>query len=346
MKSFRFVFLLIIIFVSYNPSYSEVDYIINNISDIGISGEINKIDSVTYKIDNGYLFVFMSRIEEGKEGHVLITHPKNLKGAKLYLFKDNKVSKVEITNGGLFISQDYNLKYVNLNMVLTNNEFAVPKNYPDDFVSIYDYFSTNEENIVGNIKDNKGKREALENLRLLFDSVNPLVKDPIVLIRAFRSIEHQTLLYELNKNQAVSSVAIPGHSEHHLGLAFDLIRAKDIKLSSFDGSYSQKILHEKMIPLGFILRYPKDKTNITGIIYEPWHIRFVGSFYSKLLTRNSLTMEEFYTILDSGVYYTNEFEGYMRNIKIDDISSFTTNDSSVEIYQKSDNEYFIKIPFK
>ena len=44
---------------------------------------------------------------------------------------------------------------------------------------------------------------------------------------------------------------------------------------------------------GFILRYPKDKTNITGIIYEPWHFRYVGVEAAKYIMSNNLTLEEY-----------------------------------------------------
>ena len=83
------------------------------------------------------------------------------------------------------------------------------------------------------------------------------------------------------------SVAIPGHSEHETGLALDVN----------SGSKVYKWLGEHCWDYGFILRYPDDRMSITGIIYEPWHFRYVGTELSLELKELGLCMEEYFDML-------------------------------------------------
>jgi D-alanyl-D-alanine carboxypeptidase len=78
------------------------------------------------------------------------------------------------------------------------------------------------------------------------------------------------------------SVAEPGTSEHHLGLAIDIT-----------GDNAKKWLAENCWKYGFIVRYPEGKTEITGIIYEPWHYRYVGVDLAMELKDSGLCLEEY-----------------------------------------------------
>ena len=85
--------------------------------------------------------------------------------------------------------------------------------------------------------------------------------------------------YSYNQAYAISTqiVAVPGTSEHHLGLAFDIVDSAYPKLNHQQATMpTQKWLMEHCWEYGFILRYPEDSTDITGIIWEPWHYRYVG----------------------------------------------------------------------
>ncbi len=94
-------------------------------------------------------------------------------------------------------------------------------------------------------------------------------------------------------SKAKTVVALPGGSEHQTGLAVDI---------SIDGSLTEKFastkagkwLAENSYKYGFILRYPKDKTDITGIIFEPWHFRYVGETHAKIMYNQNLCLEEYY----------------------------------------------------
>ncbi len=74
-------------------------------------------------------------------------------------------------------------------------------------------------------------------------------------------------------------------------------------LGSFKGSAEAKWLESNSYKYGFVLRYPNGKTNITGISYEPWHFRYVGKTYAKILTDNKLTLEEWIKKGKQGALY-------------------------------------------
>ena len=93
---------------------------------------------------------------------------------------------------------------------------------------------------------------------------------------------------------AAEEVARPGMSEHCLGLAVDIITSDYTTLDyGFAQTDAAKWLYEHCAEYGFILRYPEDKTDVTGIIYEPWHFRYVGEEAAAYIMENGLTLEEF-----------------------------------------------------
>lgn len=105
--------------------------------------------------------------------------------------------------------------------------------------------------------------------------------------------------YELAKasEEARKIVAIPGSSEHQLGLACDIVDGyyeymnetlADTALLQWMGSHCAEF--------GFILRYPKDKTEITGVMYEPWHFRYVGTEAAAYIMKNDICLEEFHAL--------------------------------------------------
>jgi D-alanyl-D-alanine carboxypeptidase len=90
------------------------------------------------------------------------------------------------------------------------------------------------------------------------------------------------------------SVAEPGTSEHALGLALDLISSQYTKLDTAqENTKEAKWLKENCYKYGFILRYPPEKTDITGIIYEPWHYRYVGVEDATKIMELGITLEEY-----------------------------------------------------
>ena len=86
---------------------------------------------------------------------------------------------------------------------------------------------------------------------------------------------------------AEQRVGTPGTSEHQLGLAVDV-----------QGTAAQEWMRENAWRYGFILRYPADKEEITGVMYEPWHFRYVGEDAAEYIMEHGICLEEFIALYD------------------------------------------------
>ena len=147
-----------------------------------------------------------------------------------------------------------------------------------------------------------------------YDALMQMLKDcesqcgRAVVVSAYRTHEFQTKNYQRKVNYylnlgysqadaevlAAKVVAVPGTSEHQLGLAVDIVDVKFPYLEKEQEDMpAQKWLMAHCWEYGFILRYPEDKTQQTGIIYEPWHYRYVGPELAKELHELDLTLEEY-----------------------------------------------------
>ncbi len=106
--------------------------------------------------------------------------------------------------------------------------------------------------------------------------------------------ENKKLTREEAEAEAKTTVAIPGTSEHQLGLAVDIISDESYTLDYTQANtQTQQWLMEHCWDYGFILRYPEDATDITGIIYEPWHYRYVGQEIALEIQELGITLEEY-----------------------------------------------------
>ena len=125
----------------------------------------------------------------------------------------------------------------------------------------------------------------------------------IELDSAYRSIEEQQeIIDEYTEKYGIDYVnkfvAPIKTSEHHTGLALDIgLIIDDKKYIDNDELFSKEdiylVIHKYLHKFGFILRYPKDKEDITGYNYEPWHIRYVGKEVASIIYNNNITLEEY-----------------------------------------------------
>ena len=122
------------------------------------------------------------------------------------------------------------------------------------------------------------------------DNVNLYVWSP------YRSYETQKMLFQNrvqkeggDEQKAATAVARPGTSEHNTGLCADFNMAS----SQFENTEMFKWMCEHAEEYGFILRYPKNKIDITGVMYESWHWRFVGINTAKEINNLNVTLEEY-----------------------------------------------------
>ncbi len=118
----------------------------------------------------------------------------------------------------------------------------------------------------------------------------------------YRSYATQETVYQkrvdsVGEAEAQKYVALPGNSEHHTGLAFDLGVYRDGKIYSLSNFEVYDWIPQNLPRYGFVLRYPSDKVNVTGIGYEEWHFRYVGVPHAIYMTENNLCLEEYMNIL-------------------------------------------------
>lgn len=198
--------------------------------------------------------------------------------------KENNNVKISKTKKGNTIKNYYGVTYVD-DVIIVNKTYSLPSNFvPNNLVTINGYIR-----IVDYVKD----------------AYNVLKSDSSVLglniyaSSGYRSYSDQKYIYDnyvrmdgMVKADTYSARA--GYSEHQTGLAIDL-NTVDM---SFDGTSESNWLKDNCWKYGFIIRYPKDKENITGYMYEPWHIRYVGKELARVLYNNGnwLSLEEYYGI--------------------------------------------------
>lgn len=192
------------------------------------------------------------------------------------------------------LSYDMQEKNNSSEILLVNKENKLPDNYEVELVTLEDgvHQSAKEayKPLCDMLKD--GRREGLvfevcsayrsiERQQQLFDEdVNALIRLGYTYSQAYEEVSKETMP--------------PGYSEHATGLAFDIVshdyQILDEKQSN---TTENKWLLQHCAEYGFILRYPKEKEDITKINYEPWHFRYVGIDAAKYIMENQLTLEEY-----------------------------------------------------
>lgn len=130
---------------------------------------------------------------------------------------------------------------------------------------------------------------------------------PVYVCSGYRAYETQYAIYQNHINtyeaqgmtpdeaRAATLLAVnyPGGSEHQLGLAADLLESEDQAMEPWIGGSGLMLwLQEHCAEYGFIVRYPDGKTDVTGVEYEPWHLRYVGAS-APYIMENDLCLEEF-----------------------------------------------------
>ena len=140
--------------------------------------------------------------------------------------------------------------------------------------------------------DGIGKWQVSAGYRSWDDQVNMLNSK----VRSYQK-SHKDWSSSKARRAALRTVAEPGCSEHHLGLAFDINKKGS---SSFAGTKQSNWLNEHCWEYGFIIRYQKEKEKITGFEAEPWHIRYVGVEHALYMRDHDLCLEEYIQGLQDG----------------------------------------------
>lgn len=179
-------------------------------------------------------------------------------------------------------------------IALVNKEYSLDENYaPSDLVKV------DVPTVLENPEVNQLRKVAADALKAMFAKA----KESDIDLHArsgYRSYQTQVQLFQnyLNKHGEEAAnrySARPGQSEHQTGLVMDVTsESVDYQLSDRFGETKEgKWLSEHAHEFGFIIRYPQDAEGITGYIYEPWHIRYLGKDMATKVYESGLTYEEY-----------------------------------------------------
>ena len=156
---------------------------------------------------------------------------------------------------------------------------------------------------------------AYDDLQLMLADCKRNGGNPVI-CSAYRTQEYQENLYNKKvkklmatglsqdeaEKEAGTVVAVPGTSEHQLGLALDIIDYYNYTLDrSQENTKTQQWLMANSWQYGWILRYPNGKSEVTGIIYEPWHYRYVGREIAEEIHDLGMCLEEYLQMLTTTV---------------------------------------------
>lgn len=175
--------------------------------------------------------------------------------------------------------------------ILANKYYSLGEDYePDDLVNVDIKYYYGEP-----------KKIRSEAYNAFIEMWNAAYEDGIylILISGYRSAAHQKEVYDVYQadkgtKYADSIAARTGYSEHQTGLALDIYSKECTSQAKFHESKSYEWLINNSYKFGFILRYPKDKQNITGYNYESWHYRYLGKDLAKKVYDSGLTFDEYY----------------------------------------------------
>ncbi len=181
---------------------------------------------------------------------------------------------------------------VDQSLMLVNRENILPDDFSADIVEYKD--------------------SGVEMNRCITDSYSELSKavadnfgENLYIISSYRTAEEQE---EIEDEQGSDTAMPSGSSEHQTGLALD-VYVDRYAGKAFIKSEAGRFVNENCWKYGFIIRYPAAKKSVTGIDYEPWHIRYVGSPHAELISKGCVTLEEYYEELEYGKFY--KYDGYI-----------------------------------
>ncbi len=217
-------------------------------------------------------------------------------------------------NEGYVLENYSNSKVNEGNLVLVNyaNEYTFPATMEKKIVDMYGQTGHGSVYVLGSgVKLNTTIISSLAQMLTEMRAANTLTLgsgDRIMINSGYRTLDYQQTLYDKavsNGTEGYSARA--GYSEHHTGLAFD-IKIYTSKSATVDlRANEQDWIMANCAKYGFILRYPAEKTDITQILEESWHFRYVGVPHAQYIMENDLCLEEYIDLLrEKYTYGVNE----------------------------------------
>ncbi len=199
-------------------------------------------------------------------------------------------------------------------LILVNSKIPYSFSESQNLVSVYDVknssFKVKDKNVLLNKNITQPLNKMLEDFHDKFND------NSVIVLSGHRTYDYQQMLMD-NKTdsvgaiEAVKWVAKPGGSEHHTGLALDFGILKNKSSLDYKGDGQYKWINDNAYKYGFIVRYPEEKKEQTGINYEPWHFRYVGNPHSFIINQMNICYEEY-------VDYIRQFEFNKKHLIITD----------------------------
>lgn len=183
-------------------------------------------------------------------------------------------------------------------------------------------------------EDHSVTEEAYLHLTELFAACFEATGEDLSITSSFRTFEKQDAIY------AVNEFAVPaGASEHQCGLAVD-VRTEEYASLNFIKSNAGKWLARHAYEYGFIIRYPHWGEDVTGVTYEPWHLRYVGEPHAEIIYRAKVVLEDYSSLYKDGEFYI--FEDYVISHQTgEEVLVFPTETEDVYISEDNMGGYFI-----
>ena len=194
-------------------------------------------------------------------------------------------------------------KYWGKEMILINPWHLLPEDYEADLEHV-EYGHRMDSCAAEHLKDMLSDCRDEGYSPLICSSYRDRSKQERLFDSDVRKFMYSGMSEEEAIEETAKNVAVPGSSEHEAGLAADIVYSgRQLLDENQEDNDTQQWLMEHCWEYGFILRYPKDKQEITGITYEPWHYRYVGLEAAEYIMTNGLCLEEYLGVVDADSEY-------------------------------------------
>lgn len=227
-------------------------------------------------------------------------------------FKEREVQLIEIENnefrqGGYDVLQiDENMKYAGDLILVNRDHKMINEGLADDIVLVVEEIHEKSGFQVGS-DDVKLSKSVVVRFQRMVDQAKQDGITNFILSSGYRNNAKQASLY----NEMGPAYALPaGYSEHNVGLSLDI----GSSVGKMEDAPEGKWLRENASDFGFILRYPEDKIDVTGIQYEPWHFRYVGLPHSIIMKEHQWVLEEYLDYISENPSFTTTINGEKYNI--------------------------------
>ena len=249
-------------------------------------------------------------IKETKDKEIIDKVPKedNNEFSKLSYYREENLDRYKAyqSNNSDLSIEDI-VTRVNLNLDKETYTDTIPStNLNTNYLLVNKFNYLDSSYIPNNLEllDNSYAKSGIYLVKEAKDNIERLISDAkedgmnIRVASAYRTYSYQENLYNnYVKNDGVENAdtysARPGYSEHQTGLVVDVTKAYD-NFNNFENTDEYNWMLENASNYGFILRYPKDKENITTYSFEAWHYRYVGVELAKKIKASNLTFDEYY----------------------------------------------------